>query len=81
MIPRVYGGSPPAELIFEELPSMKLAIRILALSVVVAGGVAAAVTPKGASAIKSHQAVTATMPTPGCVPGLPTCPANPNSTN
>jgi hypothetical protein len=55
---------------------MKLAIRILALTVVVAGGAAAAVTPKTAPAIKSHQAVSATLPTPGCVPGFPTCPKN-----
>ncbi|MGP8250766.1 MAG: hypothetical protein ACLQHF_01960 [Terracidiphilus sp.] len=54
---------------------MKLAVRILALAVVVAGGAAAAVTPK-TPAIKSHQAATATLPVPGCVPGLPTCPAN-----
>jgi hypothetical protein len=57
---------------------MKLAVRILALSVVVAGGAAAAITPKTTPAIKSHQSATATMPVPGCVPGLPTCPTNPN---
>ncbi|HUB53335.1 MAG TPA: hypothetical protein VL986_14365 [Terracidiphilus sp.] len=60
---------------------MKLAIRIIALAVVVAGGVAAAVTPKSAPQIQSHQAVTAKMPVPGCVPGLPTCPASPNGNN
>lgn len=56
---------------------MKLAVRILALAVVVAGGAAAAITPKTPS-IKSHQAVSATLPVPGCVPGFPTCPKNEN---
>jgi hypothetical protein len=54
---------------------VKLAVRILALSFVVAGGAAAAITPK-TPAINSHQSATATMPVPGCVPGLPTCPTN-----
>lgn len=54
---------------------MKLVVRILALSVVVAGGAAAAVTPKTAPAVNSHQASSA-LPVPGCVPGLPTCPNN-----
>jgi hypothetical protein len=75
------GGNLQQIITFQELPIMKLAIRIIALSVVVAGGVAAAVTPKSAPQIQSHQAVTSTMPTPGCVPGLPTCPANPSNNN
>ncbi|MGB6827544.1 MAG: hypothetical protein WBE41_05850 [Terracidiphilus sp.] len=54
---------------------MKLAVRVLALSLVVAGGAAAAITPKAAPAINSHQSATASMPVPACVPGLPTCPA------
>ncbi len=58
---------------------MKLAVRILALSVVVAGGAAAAITPKNVPAIKSHQAATATLPVPGCIPGFPTCPTNPGN--
>ena len=37
---------------------MKLAIRIFALSVVVAGAAAAATTPEGRSAIPSHQSAT-----------------------
>jgi hypothetical protein len=65
--------------ILKGLPIMKLAVRILALSVVVAGGVAAATTPKSVPAINSRQASTATMPTPGCIPGFPTCPANDDS--
>jgi hypothetical protein len=60
---------------------MKLAVRILALAIVVAGGAAAAITPKHASHVQSHQAVTARMPVPGCVPGLPTCPAKPDNNN
>jgi len=53
---------------------MKLVVRILALSVVVAGGAAAAVTPKTTPAINSQQSASSSLPTPGCVPGLPTCP-------
>jgi len=53
---------------------MKLAIRFVALFVVVAGGAAAALTPKAATFVTSHQSATAAMPMPGCVPGLPTCP-------
>jgi hypothetical protein len=67
--------------IFQGLLTMKLVVRILALSVVVAGGAAAAITPKTAPAIKSHQASTATLPVPGCIPGFPTCPANSQSGN
>ena len=51
---------------------MKLAIRIFALSVVVAGAAAAAVTPKTAPIIPSHQSATASMPIPGCGPYI--CP-------
>jgi hypothetical protein len=53
---------------------MKLAIRIFALSLIVAGGAAAAVTPKTAQRIPSHQSATASFPLPTCVPGFPTCP-------
>jgi hypothetical protein len=67
------------KLTHQGLLSMKLVIRILALSVVVAGGAAAAITPRTAPAINSHQSATATMPVPACVPGLPTCPATPDS--
>jgi hypothetical protein len=55
---------------------MKLAIRIFALSVVVAGAAAAAVTPKTAPVIASHQSATASMPYPGCGPYI--CPAQPS---
>ena len=48
---------------------MKLAIRIFALSVVVAGVAAAAASPKSAPMISSHQTVTGAMPVPNCIPG------------
>lgn len=54
---------------------MKLTVRILAVLIVVAGGAAAAVTPKSAHVLPSHQAVVASFPIPGCGPGI--CPANP----
>jgi hypothetical protein len=56
---------------------MKLTIRILALLVVVAGGVAAATTPKNAPVIPSHQSATAGFPIATCGPGIPTCPKDP----
>jgi hypothetical protein len=50
----------------KRLPTMKLAIRIFALSVVVAGAAAAATTPKSAPALPSHQSATASFPPWGC---------------
>jgi hypothetical protein len=50
---------------------MKLVIRIFALSIVIAGSVAAATTSKSASALPSHQSATARMPFPNCGPGMP----------
>jgi hypothetical protein len=50
---------------------MKLAIRIFVLSIVVAGGAAASITPKSAPALPSHQSATASMPAPGCSPTMP----------
>lgn len=58
---------------------MKLAVRIFALSIVVAGAAAASVSSSSARAIPSHQSATASMPIPTCTPGLPGCP--PQSTN
>ncbi len=58
----------------ERLPIMKLAIRIFALSVVVAGAAAASVSSSAPRTIPSHQSATASNPIPQCVPGLPTCP-------
>jgi hypothetical protein len=56
---------------------MKTAIRIFALSVVVAGAAAASVSHKSAPVIPSHQSATASLPVPGCGPGVPMC-GNPN---
>jgi hypothetical protein len=53
---------------------MKLAVRILALSVVFAGVAAASVSSSTAHATASAQSATARMPVPLCAPGLPTCP-------
>ena len=55
---------------------MKLAIRIFALTLIVAGAAAAATTPKTAQPIQSHQSATASMPAPGCGPYM--CPDNPD---
>jgi hypothetical protein len=52
---------------------MKTAIRIFALSVVLAGAAAAAVTPSHARPMASHQSATEGNPIPLCAPGLPTC--------
>ncbi|MGC9157706.1 MAG: hypothetical protein ACP5FH_01855 [Terracidiphilus sp.] len=43
---------------------MKLALRIFALSVAVAGITAAATTPRTANVLPSHQSATASFPMP-----------------
>ena len=53
---------------------MKLAIRVVALTVVLAGAAAASVSSFSSHATPSRQAVSAAMPAPVCVPGFPTCP-------
>jgi hypothetical protein len=55
---------------------MKLAIRIVALTVVIAGATAASVSSSSSHAASSRQAVSAGMPGPVCTPGIPTCPRN-----
>jgi hypothetical protein len=45
---------------------MKLAIRIFALTLVVAGAAAAATTPKPVHTIVSHQSATESFPPPTC---------------
>ncbi len=45
---------------------MKLAVRIFALSVAVAGITAAATTPRTAPVLPSHQSATASVPYPSC---------------
>jgi hypothetical protein len=47
---------------------MKLAIRVFALSVVVAGFAAASVMPKNAPSIASHLSATGPLPTPNTFP-------------
>ncbi len=54
---------------------MKLAIRIFALSVVVAGAAAASVTSASTKTLPSHQSATASMPNPYCGPHM--CTAQP----
>ena len=54
---------------------MKLAIRIFALSVVVAGAAAASVSSASMKAFPSHQSATASMPNPYCGPHM--CPTQP----
>jgi hypothetical protein len=46
---------------------MKLAIHIFALSVVVAGVAAAAITPKTTTPFQSHQSATVNLPGPSSV--------------
>jgi len=57
----------------EGLPIMKLAIRIVALSVVVAGLAAAGFSPKATTALSSHLSATSSLPVPQCGPYI--CPA------
>jgi hypothetical protein len=60
--------------ILKGLPTMKLAVRIFALSIVFAGVAAASVSSSSSRAIPSHQAAIAGNPVPLCAPGLPGCP-------
>jgi hypothetical protein len=54
---------------------MKLAVRVLALSMVFAGVAAASVSSTTTTkTFASHQSATASNPVPLCAPGLPTCP-------
>ena len=52
---------------------MKFAVRILALSFVIAGVAAAATTPKASPAIPSHQSATASLPRPDTTFPIPAC--------
>ena len=56
---------------------MTFAIRAFALSVVLAGAAAAAVSSSSAHPVASHQAVSSSLPVPICGPGVPTCPKQP----
>lgn len=53
---------------------MKLAVRILALSIVFVGVAAASVSHSSPRVVPSDQSATARNPVPLCAPGLPTCP-------
>jgi hypothetical protein len=54
---------------------MKLAIRISALCVVLAGATAVSFSSATTHAIVSHQSATAGMPIPLCGPGIPCGPS------
>ena len=60
---------------------MKFAVRIFALSVVIAGAAAASVSSTTSHRISSHQSATETLPTPTCGPRMPGCPTSPNGNN
>jgi hypothetical protein len=53
---------------------MKLALRIIAVSIVCVGVAAASVSSSSSRIMASHQAATAGNPIPLCAPGLPGCP-------
>ena len=48
---------------------MKLALRILALTIVFVGAAAASVSPATTRTISSHQSATGPMPRPDTLPG------------
>lgn len=49
---------------------MKLALRVAALFIVVAGVAAASVSSKTAPVFTNHLSATAGLPMPGCGPGM-----------
>jgi hypothetical protein len=59
------------------LPPMKLAVRTLAICLVVAGAAAASLSPATSHALTSRQAVNSALPVPLCGPWEP-CPPGPN---
>jgi hypothetical protein len=54
---------------------MKLAVRIFALSVVIAGAAAASFSSSSTHAFRSHQSASAALPMPTCGPHMPGCPS------
>lgn len=58
---------------------MKLAIRIFAAVVVLAGAAVITVPSSSSRVMPSSQAVSAAMPGPNCGPGVPTCTPKPTS--
>jgi len=65
----VIGVAPPLNLNKRGYIIMKLAVRILAISVVVVGVAAAATTSKTISVVPSHQVASAAFPVPIQAPG------------
>jgi hypothetical protein len=57
----------------KRLPTMELAIRILALAIVFVGLATASVSPSTKTAVASQQSAAASLPMPACGPGV--CPA------
>ena len=57
---------------------MKIAVRAIALCVVIAGAAAATLSSSTTHAMASSQAVSAKLPIPVCGPNVPTCPKDPN---
>jgi len=72
------SGRNSADLLPREVTKMKLVIRIIVLSIVVAGFAAASVTPKNPSHTRSLQSATARMPLPHCGEGFPCPPDEPD---
>lgn len=69
------GSRNPRQIRIEKgLPIMKLAVRIIALSVVFVGVAAASVSRSSTQVLPSHQSATASNPMPLCGPGMPGCP-------
>jgi hypothetical protein len=60
---------------------MKLAIRIVALGIVVAGVAGSSVSSSSSHATPGRWAVSAAMPGPVCTPGIPTCPKSIDTLN
>jgi hypothetical protein len=67
----------PHNKFIERLPTMKLAIRIFGLSIVLAGLAAAYGSSTTTKVVASQQSATAHDPVPLCAPGLPGCPDEP----
>jgi hypothetical protein len=55
---------------FEGLPTMKLAVRILAFAAIVAGAAAASFSSSKSNVVISHLSATSGLPSPGCGPGM-----------
>jgi len=51
---------------------MKLALRVFAFGLVLAGAAAASLSSQNHAFI-SHQSATSALPVPGCGPNVPTC--------